>query len=156
MPREECQRCGRPLASELSRRIGFGPICRLLTKTEVAMQRPLFPSHWTYSIDGEPPCVCVIDSNDGGSSVTNDIEHVVLDLIARGVDLTRAPLIYRDSQGLWDEVVVGADGRFASFRSLGGERDKDAAIRRALRRRARGMETPSDAPAAAGGGIERC
>lgn len=108
------------------------------------MQRPLFRSHWTYSIDGAPPavCVCVIDSDDGGCSVTNDIEHVVRDLIDRGVDLTTAPLIYRDSQGLWDEVLVGPDGRFGGFRALGGERDKDTAMRRALRRRACGVETP--------------
>jgi hypothetical protein len=45
------------------------------------------------------------------------------------------PLIYKDSHGVWDEVVLHA-GEFAGFRSLGVVQDRDEAIKRVLELRA--------------------
>jgi len=55
---------------------------------------------------------------DIGPSVTNDVEHVVMSLDALGIDFTRRRLIYRDTTGRWDEIIV-RDARFARFRLVG-------------------------------------
>lgn len=79
-----------------------------------------------YSYTIEDSIVCIVDS-DQGMSVTNGIEHVISELRAAGVDLT-LPVIYRDSMGVWDEVLID-NGYFRDFRSL-GHRDKQKAKQR--------------------------
>lgn len=44
------------------------------------------------------------------------------------------PMIYKDSHGVWDEVLLDA-GEFAGFRSLGVIQDRDQAIKRAIQLR---------------------
>jgi len=78
-----------------------------------------------YSYTVEHGVICVID-NDNGKSVTNDAEGVIADLAAAGVDLAHTPVIYRDTLGVWDQLLV-ANGQFAAFKSI-NERDKDDAI----------------------------
>lgn len=81
---------------------------------------------YTFSIvDG---VVCIIDE-DGSRSVTNDAEAVIADLVRKGLDVAFMPVIYRDTEGTWDQLVV-EDGRFDGFRLL-GETDRDRAIERA-------------------------
>jgi hypothetical protein len=65
--------------------------------------------------------VCIVDQGNA-KSVTNDAEAVIADLGANGVDLN-LPVIYRDTEGQWDELVV-KNGRFSDFRFL---RTKDQA-----------------------------
>lgn len=64
----------------------------------------------------ESPCpiICVIDE-DGPRSVTNDAENVVAQVVAQYGD---HPVIYRDSDGVWDELVH-RNGVFHSFHGLG-------------------------------------
>lgn len=69
--------------------------------------------------------VCVIDHDTGGASVTNDAENVIRDLVEAGVNLAAMPVIYRDSMGVWDQLVV-RDGEFADFRSLGATSLREA------------------------------
>lgn len=70
--------------------------------------------------------LCVIDMNAPGSaSVTNDAENVVEDLRHAGYDLSTARIVYRDSDGTWDEILV-SNGRFAGFGSLGAESESEA------------------------------
>lgn len=65
------------------------------------------------------PAVLVIEDLDLGSmSVTNDIENVIRKC-SKSVDLTKKRVIYKDSTGIYDEVLV-YNGAFSGFRSLGG------------------------------------
>jgi hypothetical protein len=48
--------------------------------------------------------IAVID-NDQGKSVTNDAENVIADL-ASDFDLSQYRVIYRDTRGIWDEMLV--------------------------------------------------
>lgn len=63
------------------------------------------------------------------------------------------PLIYKDSQGVWDEVVLHA-GEFAGFRSLGVVYDRDEAIKRVIELRdIMGQAANDDAAKAAIAGL---
>jgi hypothetical protein len=60
---------------------------------------------------GCPVVIVIVDLDRGGMSVTNNIEAVVVDVLAK---LQMIPeqcrIIYRDSNGYYDEAVVGLDG----------------------------------------------
>lgn len=78
----------------------------------------------TYSYTIEDGVVCIVDRDEGGMSVTNGIEHVLNELRARDIDLS-LPIIYRDTMGVWDEIIV-KDETFVDFQSI-GVRDKEKA-----------------------------
>jgi len=69
--------------------------------------------------------VIAITDHDEGRSVTNDVENVVADF-RHVADLAGCRMIYRDTIGVWDEILV-REGRFAGFRSI-GEHDLDKAL----------------------------
>jgi hypothetical protein len=71
--------------------------------------------------------VIAITDHDEGRSVTNDVENVVADF-RYGTDLAGYRMIYRDTMGIWDEILI-CEGRFAGFRSI-GEHDLDKALAR--------------------------
>jgi len=58
-------------------------------------------------------------------TVTNDVEHVIQDLAKQGLLEDGKRVIYRDTTGTWDEIVV-KDGRFVTFRHLGAKSVADA------------------------------
>jgi hypothetical protein len=62
-------------------------------------------------------------------SVTNDADNVIADLVSRGFDLSRYHVIYKDTRGIWDQILVDRTGCFAGFSSI-NERDLPAAIAR--------------------------
>jgi hypothetical protein len=67
--------------------------------------------------------VCVTDLDlDGARSVTNDIENVIADLVTMERLFPGDRLIYRDSEGTWDEVVLDDACRFVDFRRLATRR----------------------------------
>jgi hypothetical protein len=72
--------------------------------------------------------VCLID-DDKGRSITNAAEEVIAELITAGYDLSNKRVIYRDTMGLWDELVV-KNGQFSDFRPI-RETDLDCAIAKA-------------------------
>ena len=57
--------------------------------------------------------IVILDLDEGGRTVTNDVENVIADL-ASHTPLDGKRVIYRDTSGLWDEILVEG-GRFASF-----------------------------------------
>jgi len=67
----------------------------------------------------------------GGKSVTNDAENVIADLEAQ-FDLSKYRVIYRDTRGIWDQILVDPLRRFAGFSSI-NERDLAAALARMTR-----------------------
>ena len=88
-------------------------------------------AHANYSYEVVNNVVCIRDEG-GARSVTNDAEAVIADLIAAGVDMVNQPVIYRDPDGAWDELVV-KDGQFTDFRFL-RTRDQTTASNRATLR----------------------
>jgi hypothetical protein len=74
--------------------------------------------------------IAVIDY-DQGKSVTNDAENVIADLAA-SFDLSKYRVIYRDTRGIWDEMLVDRTGQFAGFSSI-NERDLPAALAKLTR-----------------------
>lgn len=77
-----------------------------------------------YSFTVENGVICIID-HDEGKSVTNDAENVIADLVKQGIDVDTQPVIYRDTRGIWDQLLV-KNGRFYTFKSV-NERDKELA-----------------------------
>lgn len=76
-------------------------------------------------------CVYDLSSLPGNTraykTVTNDAEAVVDELVERGHLKAGMRLIYRDTRGIYDEIIV-KDGRFAGFVPL-NLRDREAALR---------------------------
>ena len=83
---------------------------------------------YSYTVHGN---VIAIVDYDQGRSVTNDAENVIADLGAC-FDLSRYHVIYRDTRGIWDQLLVNHAGRFAGFSSI-NVRDLDEALTRVTR-----------------------
>lgn len=83
---------------------------------------------YSYTIHGN---VIAIVDHDQGKTVSNDADNVVRDLEAC-FDLSRYQVIYRDTRGIWDQILVDRTGRFAGFSSL-NERDLAAALGKVTR-----------------------
>ena len=75
--------------------------------------------------------VIVIEDLNGPKSVTNDAENVIHDLDA-SFDLSKYFIIYCDSRGIWDQLLVDRTGHFAGFSSLNA-RDLPAALAKLTR-----------------------
>lgn len=126
-PAAVCRCCGKALTDPVSVDLGVGPVCRITSKTRQSQERTenLFAHRASYTHDVVQGVVCITDL-DGPKSVTNDAENVVADLVRAGVILPTTPVIYRDTMGVWDELVV-TGGRFVGFRPV-TERDQAAAV----------------------------
>ncbi len=74
--------------------------------------------------------VVVVDL-DMGMSVTNAAEHVVAHL-AETIPLFAKRVLYRDTDGTWDELRV-RDGEFLTFGSIGAKGDCLTAVAKARR-----------------------
>lgn len=84
-----------------------------------------------YRLEVQDGVICLEDI-DGPRSLTNDVEAVLDDLRRGGIALD-GPIIYRDSEGRWDEIRH-AEGRFTRFAPLkhlpaAQNNNREAAIR---------------------------
>jgi hypothetical protein len=75
--------------------------------------------------------VIVIIDHDQGKSVANDAENVIADLAA-DFDLSKYLVIYCDTRGIYDQLLVDRTGHFAGFSSI-NERDLSAALAKITR-----------------------
>lgn len=102
---------------------------------------------WLTYADGDVPVLLIEDLDKGGRSVTNDIEEVLKDIQAELIDQSREensePLIlakigvmYRDSMGAWDEVVVQYPFHFRGFVMLPREQELGELMREVAGRHA--------------------
>lgn len=86
-------------------------------------------AHYYYEIrDG---VLCIWDlygPGDTALTVTNDIESVLKEISGRGDMCSK--VIYRDSTGTWDEIVVDSAMHFLDFRAI-HERQLEVALCRA-------------------------
>lgn len=66
--------------------------------------------------------LCIYDLNKGAMSVTNDIENVIKEALFSNpavAEIVNLVVIYRDSEGRWDEVKVSPTGKFENFAYIG-------------------------------------
>lgn len=80
---------------------------------------------FSYTI--EDGVVCIVDWDNGNMSVTNDMENVLADIEMAEGPIAHHKIIYRDSEGVWDEVT-GWPNR-VGFVSIGAK-TKDEALAR--------------------------
>lgn len=73
--------------------------------------------------------VIIYDLNQGNRSVTNDMEYVLSSLKSTVRDLGQRKIIYQDSEKMFDEVVVNAQGEFKAFLAI-QETERDKALTR--------------------------
>ncbi len=76
--------------------------------------------------------VIAIINHRESRSVTNDAENVIEDLVRQGFDLMQYHLIYKDTRGIWDQILVDRTGHFAGFSSI-NERDLSSALAKLTR-----------------------
>jgi hypothetical protein len=76
--------------------------------------------------------VITIIDHDGARSVTNDAENVINDLARDGFDLSQYHVIYKDTRGIWDQILVDRTGRFVGYSNI-NERDLAAALTKVTR-----------------------
>jgi hypothetical protein len=105
-----CKICHKRLTETLSVKLGIGPVCRMNRKMQQSGD-DLFNRDERACYDYN-----IVD-NARGRTVTNDAARVIADLIADGLDLTTHPVIYRDTGGVWDRLLV-EKGLFTGFAPL--------------------------------------
>ena len=99
-----CSRCGKVLTDSISISLRLGPVCRVSRKTENMNNGNLFAnrSEYKYAVEGN---ILWIEDKGGMKSVTNDIENVLAD-IATLQDISGKRIMYKDSDGIWDQVAA--------------------------------------------------
>lgn len=120
MPSHFCLRCHRPLSLPESVERGIGPIC-MKKMFKPINQLSMFHADFTYEVIQHPVLGTIFlieDLDKGNMSVTNDIEHVLSEVLAdEGIEITDVMLkihpvrfTYKDSGGTWDEVQLSSRG----------------------------------------------
>ncbi len=75
--------------------------------------------------------VIAIVDHGGPSRIARDANNVIADLAAE-FDLSKYLVIFKDTRGIWDQILVDRTGRFAGFSSI-NERDLPSALVRVTR-----------------------
>ena len=70
------------------------------------------------------------DAPNDAPDLTGFMKNLVPALVEH-LGFAHKPMIYLDSHGVWDEVVLNA-GEFAGFRTLGYLKDREAAVKRVM------------------------
>ena len=88
------------------------------------------PMHADYRyriIDATPyPVLVINDLNLGNRSVTNGIECVLAQIRNEVPNIGKHRVIYSDSEGIFDEVIIDNSGNFLAFHPvMPGERHTD-------------------------------
>jgi hypothetical protein len=94
------------------------------------MTKPNLPG-CEYTITLEKGFICLVDL-DQGATITNIAEAVICQLHQDGFDLVGNRVLYQDTMGNWDELVVN-DNQFRGFAPLQAT-SKTQAIENAFKR----------------------
>lgn len=62
--------------------------------------------------------VVIVDLDQGNTSVTNDMHNVIDSLVKNGLDLYNFKVIYKDSMGIYDAVLIEKDNTHLGIASL--------------------------------------
>lgn len=122
-----CLVCGRALSSPAAMEAGMGPVCAAKNgvKLSGAKGSETVSMHAEFTYQIAHGVLCIVDTGKG-NSVTNDADWVIERLSAL-VDLGKVRgVIYRDTMGMWDEIIV-RNGQFSTFRAIRAD-ERDAAI----------------------------
>jgi hypothetical protein len=76
--------------------------------------------------------VSLKDADMPAPTITNNVEHVLAELVETGLLYPGERVIYRDTTGRWDEIVIDSRCAFVGFWSLNA-RSNDSAIATARR-----------------------
>lgn len=121
---DHCSICGRGLRNPVSVTIGIGPVCR--SRLKVCRSEgsfDMFMPDFSYHIhDG---VLIIEDLNLGGLSVTNGAEAVINRIGLDGDAFLELPVIYRDTEGRYDRILV-ENGKFAGFTMLDAGSESEA------------------------------
>lgn len=114
-----CEACGRTLTDPFSVKAGVGPVCRAAGHQG---RRQLNLDDFLAGADFESEIVdgviTLTDLDRGGPTVTNAVIAVVGDLVYQGFAGDSMPIIYRDTSGRWDEIIV-RNRAFVAFAPIG-------------------------------------
>lgn len=110
-----CNCCGKPLSDPISVNLGIGPVCRVNGKMQELQERTgnLFDNRAKYDWGMTPNGKILYITDLGGlKSVTNDLENVLQDIqdTIPLQDMLKARIMYRDSMGVWDGVLIKYSG----------------------------------------------
>ena len=119
-----CVCCGRWLTDPISVALRMGPVCRIRQKEIEVRNHSLFAGCASFTVELVDGVICIVDLDDG-PSVTNSAEAVIADVGRQGFDLS-LPVIYRDTMGVWDRLLVSG-GKFSGFASV-NETDRTLAV----------------------------
>ncbi|MEN7549058.1 DUF6011 domain-containing protein [Rapidithrix thailandica] len=112
-----CARCGKTLLVEQSIERGIGPCCwqkilKDFNDPKEKRQMRMFAASYTYRVL-PPNILLIIDQDQGGMSVTNDMDNVLLEIAENeALELENYRIAYCDSEGCWDGVKVDNGLRF--------------------------------------------
>ena len=85
---------------------------------------------WTIEADGT--VVAIIDhfrAKLPTRTVTNDAEDVLADIVEKGALKPGMRVIYRDTDRIWDEIVIDGACRFVEFSPIGAVTHEEAIAR---------------------------
>lgn len=138
MESTHCLRCNRPLKDPHSIALGIGPECRMKQKQEGSRgpTLDLFGGCKYYS-HTEQEVLIIIDMGQGGRSVTDDIENVLIELKAEIKALPNPIIIYRDQLEIYDGVRLDEHGQFQEYYPLNTQ-DRAKAIKKAKQKAQKG------------------
>jgi len=74
-------------------------------------------THCNYTYLTINDLIVIVDLNLGNRSVTNDIENVIKE-ISINLLLSDKIIVYRDSNGLYDQVLLNPRGLFERFKPI--------------------------------------
>lgn len=118
-----CRFCRRQLSDPVSIERDAGPVCaRRFGISHTAWKEAIHMSQsnradYHYELHGG--VVVIFDHDTGGKTVTNDAEAVVAEVGEALGGLEGRTVIYRDSEGIFDVMLVTPSGRFRGFAPLG-------------------------------------
>lgn len=92
------------------------------------MTKPFMPDYFFHFVNvGDINVVVIIDKDEGGRSVTNGIENVLGEIEdSMGPVLRGQPIIYCDSNGIYDGIDAGTTGKPQIY-FIGKTDEKEAA-----------------------------
>ena len=139
-----CGKCHRVLKNPVSIERGYGPQCYGATTsaqrehkkpfTQMTIFDPADESDYGYKLlhptKDAGPVLVITDHDRGGKSATNNMEAILAKISREAGEIEGIPIIYCDSDGMWDGVRLGANGRVSFYPLVKGRRIND--VREAL------------------------
>lgn len=103
-----CKICKKPLTDPVSIELEMGPVCRgrrrLSDYNDKTMNMFSNRASYSWGVDGD---ILWLKDKDQGRSLTNDIENCLVE-VSEELDkpLTYYRIIYQDSTGEWDGIII--------------------------------------------------